>query len=78
MQAVKQTGVRTVLVGGGVAANSALRSGMQQACDRRGIQLYLAQRIYCTDNGAMIAYLGWHLYKQGKIAPLDATATPTM
>jgi len=78
MQAVKQTGVRTVLVGGGVVANSALRSGMQQACDRRGIQLYLAQRIYCTDNGAMIAYLGWHLYKQGKIAPLDATATPTM
>jgi N6-L-threonylcarbamoyladenine synthase len=78
MQAVKKTNVRTVMVGGGVAANSALRSAMQQECDKRGIQLHLAQRTYCTDNGAMIAYLGWHLYKRGMLAPLDVTASATM
>ena len=42
MQAVKQTGVRTVMVGGGVAANSALRARMQEECDKRRMQLYLA------------------------------------
>jgi N6-L-threonylcarbamoyladenine synthase len=78
MQAVRQTGVRTVMVGGGVAANSSLRARMQEDCDKRGIQLYLAQRTYCTDNGAMIAYLGWQLYKRGMVAGLDATATPTL
>lgn len=78
MQAVRQTGVRTVMVGGGVAANSALRARMQEDCDKRGVQLYLAQRTYCTDNGAMIAYLGWQLFKRGIVTPLDVTATPTL
>jgi N6-L-threonylcarbamoyladenine synthase len=78
MMAVQQTGVRTVMVGGGVAANSALRARMQEECDKRRIQLNLAQRTYCTDNGAMIAYLGWQLYKRGMVTALDATATPTL
>ncbi len=78
MQAVRQTGVRTVMVGGGVAANSALRARMQEESDRRDIQLYLAQRTYCTDNGAMIAYLGWQMFRRGIVTPLDVTATPTV
>jgi N6-L-threonylcarbamoyladenine synthase len=78
LQAVKQTGVQTVLVGGGVAANSALRTRMQEECDKRRIQVHLARRTYCTDNGAMIAYLGWQMFKRGMITPLDATATPTL
>ncbi len=51
---------------------------MQEECDRRRIQLRLAQRTYCTDNGAMIAYLGWHLYKRGIVTLLDVTATLTL
>jgi N6-L-threonylcarbamoyladenine synthase len=78
MMAVKQSGVRTVMVGGGVAANSGLRARMQEECDRRRVQLHLAQRTYCTDNGAMIAYLGWQLYKRGLVTALDVTATPTV
>lgn len=78
MLAVEQTGVRTVMVGGGVAANSALRARMQATCERRGIRLYLAPRSYCTDNGAMIAYLGWQLHKRGLATALDVTATPTL
>ncbi len=78
MAAVKQTGVRTVMVGGGVAANSALRARMQEECDRRRIRLHLAQRTYCTDNAAMIAYLGWQLYRRGMVSELNVTARPTM
>jgi tRNA A37 threonylcarbamoyltransferase TsaD len=48
------------------------------ASGQRRIRLYLAQRAYCTDNGAMIAYLGWHLYKRGMVSPLDVTARATM
>ncbi len=75
--AVGQTGVKTVMVGGGVAANSALRETMQRECEKRGIAAHLAARTWCTDNGAMIAYLGWHLHQRGITTPLDATATPT-
>ncbi len=78
LRAVQQSGVRSVMVGGGVAANSALRARMQEECDKRRIQLHLAQRTYCTDNGAMIAYLGWQMYKRGMVTPLDVTATPTL
>lgn len=78
MLAVKQTGVRTVMAGGGVVANSALRAAMQEACEKRKTQLYLAPRGYCTDNGAMIAYLGWQMHKRGITTGLDVSATPTL
>ena len=42
MMAAEQTGVRTVMVGGGVAANWALRARMQEECDKRWVQLHLA------------------------------------
>lgn len=78
MLAARQTGVRTVMAGGGVVANSALRAALQVACDKRKIELYLAPRTYCTDNGAMIAYLGWQMHKRGITTPWDVTATPTL
>jgi len=78
MRAVEQTGVQTVLAGGGVVANSELRRRLQETCDERGVRLHLAPRAYCTDNGAMIAYLGWHLLQRGVTSPLDTGATPTL
>jgi N6-L-threonylcarbamoyladenine synthase len=70
MQAVEQTGVRTVVVGGGVAANKALRAGLNAACDRRGVTLHLTPMKYCTDNGAMVAAMGYYLLKAGQTAEL--------
>lgn len=78
MRAVQQTRVRTVMAGGGVVANGELRARLKEACDRRRIRLYLAPRAYCTDNGAMVAYLGHHLHRLGLTTPLDITATPTL
>lgn len=70
MQAVRQTGVRTVVVGGGVAANKALRNGLVAACAERDVTLHLTPMKYCTDNGAMIAAMGYYLLKAGRTADL--------
>ncbi|MCA9254176.1 MAG: tRNA (adenosine(37)-N6)-threonylcarbamoyltransferase complex transferase subunit TsaD, partial [Phycisphaerales bacterium] len=51
--AVRRTGARTVVVGGGVAANSALRRELAAACERDGVALHLTPMRYCTDNAAM-------------------------
>jgi len=68
--AAEQTGVQKVVVGGGVAANSALRAGLQQACRQAGCELHLTPLEYCTDNAAMIAALGYHLLQAEKLADL--------
>lgn len=50
--------VKTVAVGGGVSANSALREAMELACKRRRINARFVAKPFCTDNGVMIAYAG--------------------
>ena len=55
MRAVRDTGVKTVVLAGGVSANSMLRRKM---ADQRGIILHIPRPVYCTDNGAMIAITG--------------------
>lgn len=68
--AARDRGVSSVVVGGGVAANSALRMALQSACDEAGLRLVLTPMKYCTDNAAMIAALGHHHYQRGNIADL--------
>ncbi|MDP4736085.1 MAG: tRNA (adenosine(37)-N6)-threonylcarbamoyltransferase complex transferase subunit TsaD, partial [Ilumatobacteraceae bacterium] len=55
MQAAENLGAKTVALGGGVAANSLLRSETKQACERRDFHLVLPSLAMCTDNAAMIA-----------------------
>ncbi len=74
MLAVARTGVGAVFVGGGVAANSRLRAELGKACTERGLALHMARMAYCTDNGAMIAALGYHLLRAGRVAELDLGA----
>ena len=59
-----------VVLGGGVAANSALRAALREACDAGGLRLTLSPMEYCADNAAMIAALGYHLFKAGRISDL--------
>ena len=74
-QALKQTGRRTLLVGGGVAANTLFRQQLGELASRRKIELVIAEREFCTDNAAMGA-LGWELWERGMLAPLDLDVKP--
>ena len=58
VRACKDNGVDHLMIGGGVAANSRLRSMAQERCDRAGIVLRVPRMKLCTDNGAMVAALG--------------------
>ena len=74
MLAVEQTGTRTVVVGGGVAANGRLRSELAKACETAGATLHLTPMSLCTDNGAMIAALAHHRLVRGESAGADLEA----
>ncbi len=71
LRAVESTGVRTVVIGGGVAANRGLRAALQAACAERGLTLHLTPMKYCTDNAAMIASLGASMLAAGRTATLE-------
>jgi tRNA N6-adenosine threonylcarbamoyltransferase len=67
----------TLLVGGGVSANSHLRQELASLADRAGLDLRLPALEYCLDNAAMIAGLGTRLYEAGETADLTLAAIPT-
>ena len=72
-RAVERTQARTVLLGGGVAANAALRDALQQMCDSSepSRKLMIAEKRYCTDNAVMVASLAYHKYKAKLFADLS-------
>ena len=69
-RAAERIGAKTILLGGGVAANSALRSGLQQMCDSAepAKKLLVAPKQYCTDNAVMVASLAYYKFKAGLFA----------
>lgn len=76
-RALKQAGpVKSLIVAGGVAANSMLRETMSRLASDNRIQLTLPELSLCTDNGAMIAYAGSLLAKAGLSHGLDLEAIP--
>ena len=74
-QALTKTGRKTLLVGGGVAANTLFRQRLGELATRRKIDLIIAEREHCTDNAAMGA-LGWELWERGITSPLDLDVKP--
>ena len=65
LRAATDRGIDTLLLGGGVAANSRLRAMAQERCTAAGITLRVPRSALCTDNGAMVAALGAHLLAAG-------------
>ena len=72
--ALEQTGARTFCLGGGVAANPALRDAYEQLCERLRVRLTLPPMSACGDNAGMIALVALDRHNQGKFFTLEADA----
>lgn len=72
-RAVEDTGIRTVVAGGGVAANSYLRA---EVAKWGGVRALFPPPELCADNGAMVAGIGYRMLARGDRSPLSATASP--
>ncbi len=71
-KAVKATGVKTVAIGGGVSANSGIRAAVADYCERRHIKAFIPERVFTTDNAAMVAIAGYFKYLDKQFCPYDA------
>lgn len=71
-RAAEKIFAKTILLGGGVAANTELRTRLQQMCDsmKPPKKLLVAPKRYCTDNAVMVASLAYHKFKAGLFADL--------
>ena len=78
IKAAKQTGIREVTIGGGVSANSGLRTRIEEEGRRRGWNTYLPEFKFTTDNAAMIAIAGYYHYLAGERTPLDVAPVSRM
>jgi N6-L-threonylcarbamoyladenine synthase len=77
-QAAAQVGARAIAIGGGVAANSALRARIQQAADEDGRAAFIPSRAMCTDNAAMVGATAWYRLRADGPTPLTAAANPNL
>lgn len=71
-KAVQQTGVKTVAIGGGVSANSGVRAAVADFCEKNGLEAFIPERVFTTDNAAMVAIAGYYKYLDGKFCTYDA------
>ena len=78
MQAVVDLGAPTVLLAGGVAANSRLRERFDEACRAAGVRLVVPSPRLCTDNGAMVAASGANLLALGRVDDLALEVDPSL
>jgi len=79
LAACKATGIESLVIAGGVAANSRLRELAQQRCQVAGIELRIPSPLLCTDNGAMVAALGSLMSSAGRAASaIDLSASSSL
>ena len=78
LRAMEQTGIQTVALAGGVAANRRLRACLEAAVRAQGGQLFYPAPVLCTDNAAMIAAAGLFHLSQGRRSGLDLDAVPRL
>ncbi len=78
IQAASDLKHERIVLAGGVAANSGLRKRMSELAGSRGMKLYQPDLRFCTDNAAMIAYMGYWKAMAGQPDSLDITAVPNL
>jgi N6-L-threonylcarbamoyladenine synthase len=78
LRAASETGVTTVALAGGVAANSRLRQESHVRANEKGMDVRYPSPILCTDNAAMVACVGYFQLVSGKCSSLDLPAVPNL
>lgn len=76
VKALKQTGLKSLVIAGGVSANKRLRERLELDLAKIKATVYYAEPALCTDNGAMIAFAGYQRLKAGQQDGLAVTTTP--
>jgi len=75
-RAIDETGIRQLVVAGGVSANKQLQQGLVSMFKQEGGEVFFPRDEYCTDNGAMVAYAGYLRIEKGQHDPLSFIAKP--
>jgi len=75
-RALRLVGWKTLVVAGGVGANQQLRSELQSAMAKEDVKVFFPRQEFCTDNGAMIAYVGCQRLLRGEQAGLGVNVYP--
>ena len=75
-RALRQEHLKTLVIAGGVSANASLRSGLERALKKEGARVFYPAPIFCTDNGAMIAYAGAQRLQAGQEDDAEARVRP--
>lgn len=78
MAAAAETGAKTLVLAGGVSANSGLRTRMQAACGEQGVALYMPPLSLCGDNAAMVGAQGYYEFRAGNTASMDLNAVASL
>ena len=78
LRAAEASGLKTVVLAGGVSANSGLRARMETECRRRGYALFAPPLPLCGDNAAMVGAQAYYEWLAGNVAGLDLNACATM
>lgn len=75
-RALQQTGLKTLVIAGGVSANTQIRAALTKMTAKENAQLFFPRLEFCTDNGAMIAYAGCQRLTAGQKGNLEIVARP--
>ncbi|MEE1061456.1 MAG: tRNA (adenosine(37)-N6)-threonylcarbamoyltransferase complex transferase subunit TsaD [Ruminococcus sp.] len=78
IKAAEDTGVKRLVIAGGVSANSLLRRTLEEECKKIGFELYMPEKSLCGDNAAMVGAQGYYEYLSGNIADAELNAYATM
>ena len=78
IEAIKETGIKKIVLAGGVSANSYIRARLDSLANKENLEMYYPELRLCTDNAAMIASSGYYHFIKGERSDLKLNAIPNL